>query len=141
MNITDIFDSEIVAGKVKGALHITGMKNSTIIAATGQLRMHQCENVAVYLRCPSDPIIEHCKGVRFAPLPQCFSQSEGNEARGVNRWNHVQDFQWIKAEHSPNWCEIPPEERVDDGVWRNLVSGDEGLGIDEILEAVRNGKA
>ncbi|KAE9967398.1 hypothetical protein BLS_006404 [Venturia inaequalis] len=141
MNITNISESLIVAGRVKGALHITGMKNSTIVASTGQLRMHQCENVSVYLRCSSDPIIEHCKRVRFAPLPLCFTQNENVEVEAVNRWNQVQDFQWIKAEHSPNWCEISPDDRVGDEVWSNVISGDENAGIEEILKIVKGGKA
>lgn len=105
--------------------------------------MHQCENVSIYLRCSSDPIIEHCKRMRFAPLPQCFSQSGQDEVEGVNRWNHVQDFQWIKAEHSPNWSEMSPEERTGDEAWRNAIGGDDGVGFEEILvlESVKGGKA
>ncbi|TID14436.1 TBCC-domain-containing protein [Venturia nashicola] len=141
MNITEISESLLVAGRVKGALHVTNMRNSTIVAATGQLRMHQCENVSVYLRCSSDPIIEHCKKVRFAPLPQLFLQGGDNEVEGLNRWNKVQDFQWIKAEHSPNWCEISFDDRVGDEVWRNVVSGDEVGGAEETLQTVNGGKA
>lgn len=104
--------------------------------------MHQCENVDVYLYCSSEPIIEFCGGVKVAPLPGLFTgvgvagEGEDGEVR-VNRWNQVQDFQWIKAEHSPNWYEIPERERVGDGVWRSVVGGDEGVSIDEILKKVR----
>jgi hypothetical protein len=72
MNITNIVDSLILTGSVKGATHVTGMRNCVLVAQTGQLRMHQCENVDVYVQCGSEPIIEHCKGMRFAPLPQFY---------------------------------------------------------------------
>jgi hypothetical protein len=72
MNITNITDSLVLTGSVKGATHVTSMKNSVIVTSTGQLRMHQCENVDVYVRCASEPIIEHCTGIRFAPLPEHF---------------------------------------------------------------------
>lgn len=124
--------------------------------------MHQCENVDVYLYCSSEPIIEFCGGVRIAPLPGVFEGGAragvvgelkstggdvigergsrgGGEGKSPNRWNQVQDFQWIKAEHSPNWCEIPLEERVGDGVWREVVGGDESVDIDEILKNVTGG--
>jgi hypothetical protein len=28
-----------------------------------------------------------------------------------NEWNHVEDFDWLKATHSPNWGELPEAER------------------------------
>ena len=28
-----------------------------------------------------------------------------------NEWNHVEDFDWLKATHSPNWAELPEAER------------------------------
>ncbi|QDS77869.1 hypothetical protein FKW77_000251 [Venturia effusa] len=137
MSITNISGSLILAGKVKGAIHITGMKNSVVVASTGQLRMHQCENVSVYLHCFSDPIIEHCKDVKFGPLPEVFLDHAKHETKGMNRWNQVQDFQWIKAEHSPNWSEIPTEGRVADSSWKEVVGADEGVEIDEIMQKIR----
>jgi len=51
----------------------------------------------------------------------------------------VQDFQWIKAEHSPNWSILPEEERVKEEVWLDVVKGTERYGIDEILRVVGKG--
>lgn len=39
-----------------------------------------------------------------------------------NQWDHVDDFKWLKAGHSPNWSILPEEDRVDDKVWANVVT-------------------
>lgn len=62
----------IVAGRVGGPVHITGVKDSIIVVAARQVRIHECSNVDLYLHCASHPIIEDCSGMRFAPLPDCY---------------------------------------------------------------------
>ena len=71
LTLREVKDSLVVCGHVDGPAHITGVKNSTIVVACRQFRMHESHNVDVYLLCGSRPIIEDCKGVRFAPLPAC----------------------------------------------------------------------
>lgn len=68
----DIESSLIVAGRVAGPCHITGVKRSVVVVSARQVRIHECEDVDVYLWCGSHPIIEDCKGMRFAPLPACY---------------------------------------------------------------------
>jgi hypothetical protein len=70
--VRDVTDSLIVAGQVSGAAHITGVKGSVLVVAAGQLRMHECSDVVVYLWCGSRPIIEDCTGVKFAPIPEVY---------------------------------------------------------------------
>jgi hypothetical protein len=62
-------NSVLVCGRVSGAVHVTGLRDSVLVAACRQLRMHECLNVQVYIHCPSKPIIEACEKVGFAPLP------------------------------------------------------------------------
>jgi tubulin-specific chaperone C len=70
--LKNISKSLIVAGHVNGPAHITGVRGSIIVVAARQVRIHECENVDVYLQCGSRPIIEDCKAMRFAPLPSCY---------------------------------------------------------------------
>lgn len=70
--IKNVSRSLIVAGHVAGPAHITGVKNSVLVVNARQVRMHECENVRVWLWCGSRPIIEGCKGVRFAEIPKNY---------------------------------------------------------------------
>lgn len=60
--------SVVVAGRVGGAVHITGVSDAVVVVAARQVRIHECRNVDLYLRCASHPIIEDCEGMRFAPV-------------------------------------------------------------------------
>lgn len=64
----NVHNSVVVAGPINGAAHVTRLANSVLIVSCRQLRMHDCRNCDVYLHCSSNPIIEHCSEVRFAPF-------------------------------------------------------------------------
>lgn len=66
--ITSVTESLLLCGRTSGAAHITGVENSTVIVWSRQVRMHECKNCLVCLRCGSRPIIEDCKGIRFTPF-------------------------------------------------------------------------
>ncbi len=70
--LKDIKKSLVIAGHVAGAAHITGVEDSIIVVESRQVRMHDCNNVDIYLHCASRPIIEDCHNVRFAPIPKCY---------------------------------------------------------------------
>lgn len=70
--LKNIKDSLIVCGHVNGAIHITGVSNSVIVVAARQFRMHESSECDVYLHCASRPIIEDCRDIRFAPLPDTY---------------------------------------------------------------------
>ncbi len=53
-----------------------------------------------------------------------------------NLWDQVDDFKWLKAEHSPNWSILPTEERLNEDVWANVVPGGPGTSLDDILKTV-----
>jgi len=61
--------SLLIGTRVSGAAHITGVENSTLVVWSRQVRMHDCKDCVLYLRCSSRPIIEDCSGMKFAPLP------------------------------------------------------------------------
>jgi hypothetical protein len=52
-------------------------------------------------------------------------------------WDQVDDFKWLKAEHSPNWSILPPEAAVPDEVWREIVPGGPAWSLNDILKATK----
>jgi tubulin-specific chaperone C len=157
-------NSLLILGSVAGPAHITGLRNCVLVLTSRQVRVHECENVDLYLQCASRPIIEDCHAVRFAPLPDAYatmharnditsaaeldeggrsaSISAGDQhsvpAPGLNLWDQVDDFKWLKTEPSPNWSVLPEDQRVKEEVWRAVVQGKgrARLSVDEILAKV-----
>jgi tubulin-specific chaperone C len=72
LSIKHVKHSILICGNVSGAAHITQVDNSILVVAARQFRMHECHNCTVYLHANSQPIIEDCQDVLFAPLPQIF---------------------------------------------------------------------
>jgi hypothetical protein len=97
--------------------------------------MHDCVDVDVYLCVGSRPVVERCRGVRVAPAPPLSSlvHANGDEAEAAtsNLWNQVDDFDWLRAEQSPHWSEIPPEQRVTNERWGDLIPRGPGAGWEE----------
>ena len=58
------------------------------------------------------------------------------EAPVQNHWDQVDDFKWLKAEHSPNWSILPETERLQEEVWTTVDPGGQGMGLDDILKKV-----
>ncbi|RPA95151.1 TBCC-domain-containing protein [Choiromyces venosus 120613-1] len=123
-----------LSGAINGPIHITSLSNTTILIACRQFRMHDANNVDVYLLCSSRPIIEDCSGVRFAPL----DVDVGGEWRSVrNLWDQVDDFKWLKSGHSPNWEVMEEEERVGKDVWGEIMRWKVADVVKEEEEVVR----
>ncbi|KAI9717370.1 MAG: hypothetical protein M1812_004722 [Candelaria pacifica] len=133
LTLKNIRDSLLVCGHVNGPTHVTGVENSVIVVACRQFRMHECRGCDVYLLCASRPIIEGCNDIRFAPLPELYKIAA--EKPTENQWDRVDDFKWLKAEHSPNWSVLPSEERIHDEVWKHTVPGGPDLALDDILKS------
>lgn len=60
------------------------------------------------------------------------------ETPETNQWDQVDDFKWLKSEHSPNWCVLPEEKRIPGQIW-DMVKGVDipgELGVDGILTKV-----
>ncbi|KAF8473914.1 tubulin binding cofactor C-domain-containing protein [Kalaharituber pfeilii] len=123
--VRDISDSILFLPQIDGPAHLTSIKNSVLVLACHQFRMHDTHDTDVYLLCPSRPIIEDCSGIRFAPLPNEWLLKVGTDVpRGSdaartrqNFWNQVDDFKWLRSEHSPNWSVLPEDQRVSLEVW------------------------
>ncbi|KAH8718378.1 N-acetylglucosaminyl-phosphatidylinositol biosynthetic protein gpi1 [Beauveria bassiana] len=130
----DIKKSLIVAGRVAGPVHITGISDSILVLVAHQVRIHDCKNVDIYLHCTSHPIIEDCSGMRFAPLPACYMTESDKAAE--NQWDQVDDFKWLKAGHSPNWTTMSEAQILSDEIWTKVVPGRPGASVVETLAKV-----
>ena len=132
--LKNISNSVIVAGRVTGPVHITNVTDSILVMTAHQVRIHDCTNVDIYLHCSSHPIIEDCKGMRFAPLPQYY-MTEAEQAT-ENQWNQVDDFKWLKAGHSPNWTILSDSQILDEKVWKDIVPGKPDENVTDTLRAI-----
>ena len=108
----------VVAVPVGGSIYVTDCEDCTLYLGARQLRVHTSARVDLYVHASSHPILEHCTALRFAPyppLPAALAATAFAAASGLradhNEWNHVEDFDWLKATHSPNWAELPEAER------------------------------
>ncbi|KAI4274418.1 MAG: hypothetical protein LQ337_003953 [Flavoplaca oasis] len=129
-----VHSSIIVAGPINGAAHVTRLAGSVLIVSCQQLRMHDCRNCDVYLQCSSNPMIEHCSEVRFAPLQE-FVGLGVPEGKQQNMWDQVNDFNWLKAGHSPNWSVLNIACRFGVDGWNTIQSLTEGDPVDTVLDA------
>ncbi len=53
-----------------------------------------------------------------------------------NQWDQVDDFKWLKSEHSPNWSILAEKERLAEDIWTNTVPGGPGVGLADIFNKI-----
>ncbi len=68
----DVSESVVLAGHIDGPAHITGLEKTILIISCQQFRLHDSRNMDVYISCGTRPIIENCRDVRFAPVPEIY---------------------------------------------------------------------
>ena len=119
LRLVDLTSCRVFCGPVGGSLYLEGCRNSVVMAAAHQARIHHAHRVDFYLRTRSYPIIEKCSEVRFAPYAFSF---EGRDAalereklsEENDLWSDVKDFGWLKSTQSPNWTVLPQDQRVEE---------------------------
>ncbi|KAI5299619.1 Cytosolic copper metallochaperone [Ascosphaera pollenicola] len=126
-------NSILICGRVAGAAHITAAENTVVVVGCQQLRLHDCRDIDVYLSCGSRPIIENCKGVRFARVPGVHKSQSSTP--GTDLWDQVQDFNWIKTEASPNWRLLSEESIPPAEFWERLGSKEVEKSLNEVLKS------
>jgi len=109
----------IVSGPVTGGCLIEAAEDCKFYLVAHQMRLHDSYRTDFYLHMRSNPIIEDCSGLRFAPyaehydgLQEELEQTELTPDRCGDMWSHVNDFKWLRQQQSPNWCVLPENERV-----------------------------
>ncbi|KAF9095717.1 hypothetical protein BGX23_012750 [Mortierella sp. AD031] len=111
----------LVFPPVSGSILLHDCEGCTLIGACHQSRMHTSTNMNIYIHVTSEPIIEDCTDMRFAPYGQILPDEELDRLfeaaqlnRSVNLYNRVKDFNWLRQQQSPNWrlleeSELQPE--------------------------------
>lgn len=58
-----------------------------------------------------------------------------NQDSAKNQWNQVDDFNWLKAEASPNWTMLSEQDKdwIKPQFWETTVRGGPSLSTDDIL--------
>ena len=107
----------VYAGPVAGSVFVDECTDCVFVIASRQIRIHHTLNTDFYVHPQSGPIIEDCEGLRFAPYGLTYPHlsdhySTSGLLRSRNKWNDVKDFKWLRAQHSPNWSELPEAERM-----------------------------
>jgi tubulin-specific chaperone C len=114
-------NSMIATGPVTGSVYLEDCENCIVITANQQLRIHRSIDCQLYITTKSPAIIlEDCSGLTVAPylrwLPddlQLFQQCQFEDIlEPACHWDQVRDFNWLKAEHSPNWSVLPLSQRL-----------------------------
>jgi len=108
VHILNIQRCTLYIGAVAGAVHVTHCEESSVSLSCHQLRIHQSRASVFYVDARTPPIVEDVQDLAFAPYNFTYPGCQPVEG---NMWRQVKDFKWLKTEHSPNWRELPLEER------------------------------
>ncbi|KAL1680657.1 tubulin binding cofactor C-domain-containing protein [Schizophyllum commune] len=108
VHIRSISDSLIVLPLISGSVMLHDITRSVVVVGCHQFRMHTSKAVDVYLSITSNPIIEHCSKIRFAPYSTALAPNAPSDGL-----QSIQDFSHIRATPSPNWTRLPSEEQAD----------------------------
>jgi tubulin-specific chaperone C len=84
--------------------------------------MHDSRNTSVYLSCSSRPIIENSSEIRFSEYPAIFGKRAGITSPEKEDWlvkELVEDFNWLRREHSPNWRVI--QDGIGNDTWTEII--------------------
>ena len=60
-----------------------------------------------------------------------------NQPSAHDLWDQVEDFNWIKSDHSPNWSLLDQTTAVPEEVWAEIVPGGPGWSLEDILRATK----
>lgn len=116
LRLNALVQCEIYTGPISGSILMHSCHDCLFYIATRQLRIHDSTKIDFYVRIQSNPILEDCHELRFAPYPLVGNELEKqllshkmNHETGM--WSQVNDFKWLKTHQSPNWSILPESER------------------------------
>jgi len=117
LHVSHVRRCRICCVPVSSSILVDDAEGCTFTLAARQCRIHRAQDCDVYLCTCSQPVVEHCRSVRFGPYNFELEDVDAKlRAQGLDRrsrhWQHVQDFDWVRTTPSPNWCVIPPGERI-----------------------------
>jgi tubulin-specific chaperone C len=91
------------------------------------------------LSCSSRPIIENSSEIGFVEYPALIADHVGLGKMKKEDWmvnELVEDFNWLRREHSPNWRIL--EDKIGDDTWSKVLEllKTDVLSVDTVLELV-----
>ena len=110
--LKNIQKCKLYLAAVSGATFINNCCDSEVYLASHQIRIHNSKSDKFYLVARSNPIIEDCSELGFGDLTltECgdkyLQYRVEAELDKMNKFEEVQDFKWLKQDHSPNWYTI-----------------------------------
>ncbi|KAF9184648.1 hypothetical protein BGZ51_000072 [Haplosporangium sp. Z 767] len=117
IHIKNLKHCTLVIPPVSGSILLHDCEGCTLIGACHQSRMHTSNNMNIYLHVTSEPIIEDCTDMRFAPYGQILPAEQLNRlfetaqlSQEKNFYDKVKDFNWLRQQQSPNWRLMEPSE-------------------------------
>jgi len=111
---------------IRGSVILHGLVRCIVVVGCHQFRMHNSRDVDVYLSIPSNPIIEHSSGIRFAAYPALLLSSGSSSHVKDSKHTSVQDFSHIRPTQSPNWSVMHDEDRPVQDWFEPLLNMNEG---------------
>lgn len=118
LHMSQLAHCKIYTGPVKSSIFVEECKDCLFVFACQQLRTHKTTDTDIYLYVTSNPIVEDCFNIRFAPYNWCYASLDEHFTLAEfdskeNMWYNVKDFNWLVAGvQSPNWSILPEEERL-----------------------------
>lgn len=73
----------IFIGPCMTSVYLENNTNCLIQVSCHQLRIHLCQQVRMYVRVNSHPIIEDCEGMLFAPLLMTYAEMNADIQVGL----------------------------------------------------------
>jgi len=132
IHIRNISDTILVLPIIKGSVLLHDIRRCIIVVGCHQFRMHTSTNVHVHLAISSNPVIEHCSGIRFTNYP-AFLSEQSQDMPSTNNFT-VQDFSHIRASQSPNWSAVAGNNILDDFLKANCPDNDDlGVTLEKLL--------
>ena len=92
MFIDNCENCTIICGPIDGSIFIRKSKNCKVSIIARQVRFRECENIDIFTYVPSDPVVESCFNIFFAPFNAFFPHlTELFEKGGFNsnEKNHI----------------------------------------------------
>ncbi|KAJ4490013.1 tubulin binding cofactor C-domain-containing protein [Lentinula aciculospora] len=120
LHIHNIKNSILLLPVLEGSAILHDLVNCVVVVRCHQFRMHSSQDIDVYLSIQSNPIIEHCSSIRFAPYPSTFPPTNLQH----NSDFPVQDFSHIKSTPSPNWSVLVEGASKSFEDWQSILTID-----------------
>ncbi|CAG8577255.1 14233_t:CDS:2 [Dentiscutata erythropus] len=144
IHIKRLKDTIIMASPVRSSILIYDCERCVFLIGCHQFRMHTSRQMTIYLHTTSHPIIEDCNNILFAPytlsIPSLGNMFEAAKLDPINnKYDKVEDFNWLKQQASPNWQTISENKILRDWPFLHMDDQNDDPNDEETVLNVLNG--